>query len=141
MKTEQTYGAVIIYKENRENKFLLLQHNDDEGSWSFPKGHQEEGESREQTARREIFEETGILVSSFLDVPLIHEERYIIKRNAIKINDYFIAFVDNMNVKIQESEIHQYKWCTFEEALATFQYESRKELLKKAKEYLDNYEG
>ena len=68
----------------------------------------------------------------FLDV-LVLDQWY-------DIVDYFIGFTKNKNVKIEENEIHQYKWATYEEALSTFQYESRKEVLKKALEYL-NYES
>ncbi len=138
MKIEQTYGAIIVHKQNGENKFLLLQHDDEEGSWSFPKGHHEEGESPEGTAKREIFEETGIVVSDFLNVPPIHEERYMQKRDSIKKNDYFIYIVDNTDVKIQESEIRTYKWDTYEQALNTLQYDSRRDVLTQAQKYLEN---
>ena len=142
MNYEQTYGIVIVYREEKENLFLILQHEDSEGSWSFPKGHHEGQETPKETALRELFEETGISEIDFMNVPLIHEE-YTLNREhgeVIKKNDYFIGFTKNKNVKIEENEIHQYKWATYEEALSTFQYESRKEVLKKALEYL-NYES
>ncbi len=40
----------------------LISHKDRRGRvvWSLPKGHVEEGETYEQAAVREVFEETGI---------------------------------------------------------------------------------
>lgn len=146
METEQTYGVVVVLRDNHEHKFLIIQHEpeqheDEEGSWSFPKGHHEGNETPKETALREVEEETGITEVDLLDLPLIHEEYEIAREdgNVLKNNDYFIGFVKDTNVKIQAGEIRAYKWASFDEAMETFQYESRKEVLKKAKKYLENY--
>ncbi len=54
-------GIIILRPGITEPEALLLfrgKHND----WSFPKGHCEAGESFEETALREIQEETGLTV-------------------------------------------------------------------------------
>lgn len=56
----------------------------------------------------------------------------------MKINDYFIGFVKDKDVKIEKEEIQSYKWVTFEEALNSFQHESRKQVLKEAQKYIQN---
>ena len=48
-------GALVF----RAGKLVVLQRKDN-GRWDFPKGHPVEGESDEQTLRRELFEECGI---------------------------------------------------------------------------------
>ncbi|MER3480461.1 MAG: DNA mismatch repair protein MutT [Meiothermus sp.] len=48
-------GGVLF---NAEGEVLLLR--DRQGFWVFPKGHVDEGESLEQTALREVEEETGV---------------------------------------------------------------------------------
>ena len=56
-----------------------------------------------------------------LDLPLIVEE-YDFKRkgeNIHKINQYLIGMTESNLVKIQKSEITEYKWATYEEALET----------------------
>ena len=58
MKKEKSCGAVVIKKENDGIKFLIIRQHDD--CWHFPKGHVEEGETEEETAIREIKEETNI---------------------------------------------------------------------------------
>jgi 8-oxo-dGTP pyrophosphatase MutT (NUDIX family) len=49
----------VIFYDNVEKKYLLVFGNKSE-KWGFPKGHQEIGESEEETAIRELYEETGI---------------------------------------------------------------------------------
>lgn len=54
-------GVLLMVQKSlddpRPSQFLLMRHAD---RWDLPKGHAEEGETFEQTARREMFEETGI---------------------------------------------------------------------------------
>ncbi|HHI78606.1 MAG TPA: NUDIX domain-containing protein [Planctomycetes bacterium] len=58
-------GALLFRWEEGELLFLLLK-NARHGSWGFPKGHAEAGESPETCARREIREETGMEITHFL---------------------------------------------------------------------------
>jgi len=138
---EQCYGVIVIYREEKENLFLVLQqdYNNTPSWWTFSKGHHEGTETPKKTALRELEEETGITEIELLDLPLIREE-YIINRDGekrLKVNEHFIGFVKDMKVKIQEEEISNYKWATYEEALELFTYSTRKETLKKAQEYLN----
>ena len=48
---------VMIFDEHHR---LLLQHRTDDNTWDFPGGYMELGESTEETARREVREETGL---------------------------------------------------------------------------------
>ncbi|HWU24452.1 MAG TPA: NUDIX hydrolase [Candidatus Paceibacterota bacterium] len=45
----------------------MVRHSVSNGMWLFPKGHPEEGETDEETARREIEEEAGVSDLEFLD--------------------------------------------------------------------------
>lgn len=137
---KQCYGVIVFIKEN-PNKFLILERAKTKNDWTFPKGHTEEGESPKETALRELKEETGIAEIELLDTLLLHEEYEIIRHGEkkLKINDYFIGFVDKDNVEIEKEEIQSYKWVTYEEALNLFMYERRKQVLKQAQKYLEEY--
>lgn len=55
---EFTAGGVVFRRRDDAVEILMIQ--DRLGRWSIPKGHVEEGESLEQTAVREVGEETGL---------------------------------------------------------------------------------
>mgnify|MGYP003311520550 CR=1 FL=1 len=52
---------MIPYRQRQEQReyLVLMQTN---GSWSFPKGHMEPGETETETALRELREETSLTV-------------------------------------------------------------------------------
>lgn len=141
MKEEQCYGVIPVIKDE-EYKFLILLHTGLENNWSFPKGHVEDSETPIQTALRELEEETGIKDVEILDLPILNEE-YSITRNGerkLKKNGYFIGFVKDVNIAIQEGEIQESKWLTYDEAMKEITYRERREVLQHAKEYLEQYE-
>lgn len=55
---EFTAGGVVFRRRGTFIDILMIQ--DRVGRWTIPKGHVEEGESLEQTAIREVGEETGL---------------------------------------------------------------------------------
>ena len=54
-------GAIILDDRRR----VLLQLRSDDGRWGCPGGAMEPGETVEQCARREVFEETGLILDEF----------------------------------------------------------------------------
>lgn len=53
-------GSIILYQGNE----ILLQQRKDNGCWGYHGGHVELGEFVEETAKRELFEETGLTAKS-----------------------------------------------------------------------------
>ncbi len=51
----------VVWRRNGETVEVLLVHRDRYDDWSFPKGKLDPGESWEQAAVREVFEETGVV--------------------------------------------------------------------------------
>ena len=61
---EKSAGAIIFRKEENRAYYLLLHYP--AGHWDFPKGNIENGEKEIDTAKREIYEETGIQDVEFI---------------------------------------------------------------------------
>ena len=59
-KAVREYTAGDVVYRRIEDKVEILMIQDRLGRWTIPKGHVEEGESLEQTALREVAEETGL---------------------------------------------------------------------------------
>ena len=133
MSYEKSCGAVVFRKYHGNIELLLIKHVVG-GHWSFPKGHVEPGETEEQTALREIKEETGI------DVELNTSFREVVssspKRDTTKDVIYFLGKAKTFQYTPQEEEIAQIKWVEINLAHSFLTYDNDKQLVNKAKPLL-----
>lgn len=135
MPLEKSSGAVIFRKDSSRIHYLLLHYQS--GHWDFPKGIIEKGEKIEETAKREIEEETGIKNIEFID-GFKEWIKYFYKlkdKNIFKIVTYFLAETKEKKVKISWEHI-DYKWLPYKKALEQLTFNNAKDILKKAHKYL-----
>ena len=147
---EKSVGAVVFRREDNQIKYLLLDHG--KGYWNFPKGHKEEKETNEETLRREIEEETGLI-----DVQIMPSfkkrsfyfyqakgrekaERKTAGRalNIFKMVVFYLTEVKSQEVRVSSEHIG-FAWLKFEEALEKLQYKNSNNLLQKAQAELEKY--
>lgn len=129
-KYENSCGA-IVFNENTEKVLLVKMHN---GNWGFPKGHIESNETKEETAIREVFEETNIKIKI---IPNFEREiKYIPNENTIKKVTFFAGITQEENVIVETHEIEDFKWCTSEEALKLVTYKLQKDVLEKSRKVI-----
>ncbi len=86
--TEKSCGTVLFTLKDGEIHYLLIKGKRG-GNCGFPKGHTEPGETEEQTALRETWEETSIraeLIPGFR-----RETEYRLKNGNTKKVVYFVA--------------------------------------------------
>lgn len=137
MPKEKSAGAIIYVIKNGVPHYLLLHYPS--GHWEFARGHGEEGETEEETVRREVAEETGLkdvkIIPGFKEhTKLIFKRTYNLppekKDQApwiVKIVTLYLAEAQTQEVKIS----HEHKgflWLPYEAA--------HKKLLKKGKDAL-----
>lgn len=115
-------------------QILMIQ--DRVGRWTIPKGHVEEGERLEQTALREVREETGLVDLKIRDKldkihffyrkdgKLIFMTTYVFLMEAIKKSDELVP---------ENSEgIADVKWFDADEALKLIEYRDTEKLFRLA---------
>lgn len=130
---ESSCGAVVFRREGEQKKFLLIR-NKRSAHWGFPKGHIEPGESNEQTAIREVLEETGINIHILPGFKKSSE--YTIQGRIEKSVSIFLAQTDDVEYTIQVEEIEECGWFSFAEAMKTLNYDNDKRILEQAGQYL-----
>lgn len=141
MPLENSAGAVVFRKENRQVYYLLL-HYPSSGKarhsyWDFPKGHIEKGEKEKDTVRREVKEETGLKDIKFLS-GFKEQIRYFFRfqgKNILKFVSFYLAETKTKKVIISEEHLG-YQWLPYQDALERLRFKNAKELLQKANEFL-----
>ena len=123
-------GGIVINKEG-SMKVLLIK--DSYGRWTWPKGHIEEGESAEDTALREISEETGLRNIRIKERVGEQEYWFTLKGEKIfkTVHIFLVESFGNEELKVQKEEIQLVEWFSPKEAIARIEYEGSREILEK----------
>lgn len=132
---ETSCGAVVFRDIRGEVRYLLIK-NKRSAHWGFPKGHVEEGETKEQTACREVLEETGIHVSLINGFESV--SRYKIRDKIEKTVSIFVGTTKDTSTVIQQEEIEDYIWLTYDRAMSLLKFENDKKILSSAHDFLND---
>ncbi len=133
MTYEKSCGAVV-YKTEVGIPLFLIEHMA-LGHTSIPKGHVEEGETEEETAAREIKEETNLDVK--LDTRFRHTISYHPHPNVSKDVVFFLAEAASDTLINQECEVSALEWLPYEAAYNAMTYDTDRETLEAAKSYME----
>ena len=135
MAIEVTAGAVVYRQQNGEIQYLLLESTNKGNFWGFPKGHVEGNETLEETAHREIKEETS------LDLPIdtgfnVYTEYDLPNGNHKQMTLYTAEVPEPEALHLQAEEIKNAGWFNYDEARQRLTYNNLKELLDQAHAHL-----
>lgn len=134
---ESSCGAVIFRDINGARRFLLIK-NKRSSHWGFPKGHIEKGETKLDTAKREVLEETGLHISIFDGFEMSSD--YKIAGRVEKNVTVFLATTEDTQTVIQKEEIEDYIWLEYAKALDMLKFENDKYILENAHAFLEKIE-
>ena len=125
-------GRVVIKTERGRPRVLLIK--DSYGRWTWAKGHIEKGESVEETAIREISEETGLKKIEIVEKLGKQEYFFTLKGTRIfkTVYVFLLKASAREKLKIQTEEIEAAKWFWEKEALKKIEYKGQDVFLKKA---------
>lgn len=132
-KTRKACGAVIYRKRFGRVRYLLI-HQVDGSFWGFAKGHVDKGESERETAFREVQEETGLRVR--FKRGFCERTHYLTQSSRKKEVVFFLSQVQGQTVRIDGTEIDDYRWVGYKEALELLPYENLRLVLEKAHAYI-----
>ena len=111
-----TRKAQIVVATNsltRQNKFLLLQTNEERGSyWQNCTGKVEDDEEFSAGALREVMEETGLLIDNVLDIIDLNLDHHFFDRWQRNVHEkaYLILVHHEWSVLIDPMEHGNFKW-------------------------------
>jgi len=141
---EVSVGTAVFRLENGQRAYLILKYPS--GHFDFPKGHMEEGESEEETLRRETEEETGIRELRILPDRTSIRYFYVAKggererriregrgRIIFKVVHFYPAETKETEVRISH-EHTGFEWLPYEEAIGRLTFENAKEVLRRAED-------
>lgn len=108
--------------------------------WSLPKGHIEPGETPEQTAVREVAEETGI--DGQVVRPLGTIDYWFIADGAKRIHKtvhHFLLVAHTYELSDEDLEVTEVAWVAFDELEARLAYADERRLVRKARQLLSEH--
>jgi len=131
-KKETSAGGVVFRQTPNGIRFLLIK--DPYKKWGLPKGHVDAGESFEQTADREVTEETG------LDDLVLHgslgeiDWHFRFRGRLIHKCCHFFLFEAPTGSPCPQAEegILACKWFIYDDAVRTISYENARYILRQA---------
>ena len=135
MKHMYSAGIVTYIIKDKTILYLLLHYT--AGHWEFPKGTMESGETKEDTAIRELEEETGLTAiidedfEESISYPFMTYDKEIVQKTVY----FFTGTATSNGVKLSH-EHSDYKWLPYKEALMQLTYANGKTLLKKAHKHI-----
>lgn len=126
----------VVFRRHGEGYQIVLVGRSAQGTWGLPKGTPAEGESIEETALREVAEETGIeprLVDRLGTI-----QYYFVARNTRfhkTVNFYLMEAVGG-DTERHDHEYDLVQWFDFDEALDRLSYPNEAEMVRRARDVL-----
>lgn len=102
--------------------------------WSLPKGHIEDGETVEQTAMREVKEETGISAQVLRPLGTIDYWFVAERRRVHKTVHHFLLESTGGELSDEDVEVTEVAWVPLTELETRLAYADERKLVRKAKE-------
>jgi 8-oxo-dGTP pyrophosphatase MutT (NUDIX family) len=130
-------GVVVRTIRGRPMVAAIRPQGKPEGLWALPKGNIDPGETPEETAVREVWEETGVrgsLVEKLGDVKYVYTRRD--GERTFKIVSFFLLRARRGRIgRIDERmrvEVAEARWLPLEEAPRLLAYKGEREMAAKA---------
>jgi 8-oxo-dGTP pyrophosphatase MutT (NUDIX family) len=137
MTTEVSAGGIVYNTQSGQTLWLLVKHSGYH-KWVFPKGRVEPGEDLQQTAVREVQEESGVVAKIIDEVP--NSEHYIYTFNGEKISKtvhYFLMEYVSGDIGDHDFETEDVQWVSVEDVMQMLGFDAAKKTFQTARDMLE----
>ena len=139
--TQTSAGGVVVRMDGERPSVCLIARRS-EGRrrliWGLPKGHVEPGEHLQQTALREVREETGLVGESIQKLGVV-TYWFSVKEERVRffktVHFYLMCYVSG-RTEDHDDEVEQAAWCPINQALRRLTYANERVMVLKAKRHL-----
>jgi 8-oxo-dGTP pyrophosphatase MutT (NUDIX family) len=142
VKREISAGGVVFRKSGATYD-VALTICDNGKVWCLPKGLVDKGEKLEETAIREVKEETG-LIGKIIEKIAEIKYWYYSKWEKVRVSKsvhFYLMECQGGNIEEHDFEVDEVRWFPIEEAIKLLSYKSESETVAKAETLLFNPTG
>jgi 8-oxo-dGTP pyrophosphatase MutT (NUDIX family) len=133
----------VVYRERDGRAEVVLVARPQANLWALPKGTPEPGETMEQTAVREVGEETGLEVEIVAPVADISYSFTLSERGQRidKVVHHFLMRAVGGDVTLHDHEYDLVSWFGIPEALRLMTYENERHVVEQAADLIERLEA
>ncbi len=137
---QHSSGGILFKKRGNHIRVCLLSKKGGK-VWAIPKGRVNEGETLEQTAERELLEETGHRGKVEHLIDAIDYYFFLKENNTFyhkTVSFYLISLIEE-NAQERDEEADEVRWFDIGQAKSRLSYLNEKKILEKAQSLLKYY--
>jgi 8-oxo-dGTP pyrophosphatase MutT (NUDIX family) len=136
--TEVSAGGVVVRRGTHGVEVCLI---NDGRYWGLPKGNVEPGERAEDTALREIAEETGLHRATLQVRASLPTSEYVYRRGGRlifkRVHHFLVEAAGPADLKPDPGEVTEAAWLSFDDALARVTFRDTVLALREARSIVD----
>jgi 8-oxo-dGTP pyrophosphatase MutT (NUDIX family) len=133
---EAVSAGGVVYRRGPEGLEVVICGRDSDGVWGLPKGTPDGGESLEETAIREVSEETGLKVAVVEKIGVVE---YWFAREGVRYHKWvhhYLMEATGGNTEDHDHEYDRVEWLPAEAAVKTLSYRNEIDMVAKARAML-----
>jgi 8-oxo-dGTP pyrophosphatase MutT (NUDIX family) len=133
---EAVSAGGVVYREEAGSLMIALCGRTRPGTWNLPKGTPDDGETVEQTALREVQEETGLEVE--IESQLGHIEYWFTRetKRFHKLVHFFLMGERGGSFDLHDPEFDVIEWFPAVQAIRSLTFETEADVVRRAIEAL-----
>ena len=132
-------GGIVVSAERARPSLVvgMRRRGRDAVTWTLPKGTPDPGETVEETALREVGEETGLSVRIIERLPSIEYDFVQDGQRIHKTVHYFLMAQTGGDLARHDAEFERVRWVPFDEAPGLLSFATERELVATAAERVE----